>query len=391
VRSHRSRLRTAVTATFAINGLLFGAFFARMPAMKAEAGLGAGELGVALLAGAAALIASQMLAGALCVRWGSRTVVAIGFCAAGLLISLPSLAEGTVAFAFAMVLFSFGAGTLDVSMNAQGALAEDRRDDRVFSSFHAAFSVGGLAGALLGGLAAGLEIGATVNLAVIGLVSTLAGLALLPAMLPPSADATPDGPVFARPSRALAGLAVIGLLTMMAEGAVADWSAILLVENRGAAPALAALGLAAFSVMMACGRLAADPLSARFGSAAVVRAGALTTAAGAALVVAPLAPGIAIAGYAVIGAGLAGAFPLTLRSASKVPGSPAATAIAAVSTLAYTGFLLGPALIGAVAELASLPVALAFLFPASAAVAALAPRLNVSAATPAAAGHRSSP
>ena len=111
-------------------------------------------------------------------------------------------------------------------------------------------------------------------------------LAARPGLLPAGADARAEGPLFARPSRALAALGLLAFCTLLAEGSVNDWSAILLDRETSAGPSLAALGLAAFSLTMGFGRLAADPLAGRFGRVAVVRAGGLLAFAGLALALA---------------------------------------------------------------------------------------------------------
>ena len=272
-----------------------------------------------------------------------------------------------------MMALALGAGLLDVAMNAQGALVEGRSDTRMFASFHAAFSFGALAGALTGGLMAGAGVEPVVHLAAVGVAAAALGVGCTRTLPPARADAEPGGRMLAAPSRALGALAAIALCVLLVEGSVGDWSAVLLAEERRASEAVAALGLAAFSLTMALGRLTADPLAECFGRARLVRLGALLAAAAALVTVLPVGPAAAVAGYALMGAGIAGLFPFALRAATELPASAAATAIAAVSTVGYAGFLLGPALIGLVAELTDLSLALALLVPVCLTVAVLAP------------------
>jgi len=368
-----TKLRTAVTTVFAVNGALFATLFARMPALKADAGLSDGELGLCILAGAIALMLSQTLTGAAISRLGSRTVVVVGVSLYGGLLFLPALATGVPTFALAMAALGAGSGVLDVSMNTQGALAEARSDRRIFSSFHAAFSFGALAGAATAGIVASLGVAPLEHLVVVGALGVVAGVLASRGMLALGDDEAAGGPAFARPTKALLALGAISFCALLAEGSVGDWSAVLLDDVRGASPGLAAGGLAAFSATMGFGRLAADPLADRFGPVRVTRAGALVALAGLLVVVLPLPPGAGIAGYLLMGAGLAGLFPLALAAAARADGAAPATAIAAISTAGYVGFLLGPAMIGGVAELASLPAALAALAPLCLAVALLAP------------------
>jgi MFS family permease len=366
------RLRAAVTIVFALNGAMFATLFARMPALKDEAGLSDGQLGLCILAGALALMLSQTLTGAAISRLGSRTVVVVGVVLYGGLLFLPALATGVPTFALGMAALGAGSGILDVSMNTQGALAESRSDKRIFSSFHAAFSFGALAGAGTAGIVASLGVDPLTHLATVGALGAAAGVAASRWMLARDDDDAAGGPAFARPTRALLALGAIAFCVLLAEGSVGDWSAVLLNDVRGASPGLAAAGLAAFSATMGFGRLAADPLADRFGPARVTRTGALVALAGLLVVVLPLPIAAGIAGFLLMGIGLAGLFPLALAAAAGADGAAPAAAIAAVSTAGYVGFLIGPAMIGGLAELTSLPAALATVGPLCLAVALLA-------------------
>ena len=254
--------------------MLFSSLFARMPAIKADIGLSEGEVGFALLCGAAGLILSQPIAGALTTRFGSRPVSAAGIALYGAFTVLPALAQALGPLALAFFAVGVGSGLLDVAMNAQGALAEERHPRAIFSSFHAAFSFGAMGGAALAGGMAALGVDPAAHLAGLGLLAIAIGLLATRWMLPPSADATDDGRLFARPTGPLLVLGAVAFCAAVSEGAVADWSAILLAEWRDASEATAAIGLTAFSATMGFGRLAADPLRERLGPQRLMRAGA---------------------------------------------------------------------------------------------------------------------
>ncbi len=305
---------------------------------------------------------AQPLAGALAVRTGSRPVTLGGAIAYLTALALTGLAPSAPAFAAAVAALAAANGALDVSMNAQAIALSRRRARPIFSSFHAAFSFGAMGGAGAGALAAGTGVTPAAHLGLAGALLALVVLAARRGLLPASADARSHGPVFARPSRALAGLGALAFCALLAEGAVGDWSAILLDRETAAGPALAALGLTAFSLTMGAGRLAADPLAGRFGRAAVVRAGALLAVAGLALALASTAAGIAagIAGFALMGAGIAGLFPLALAAAGDLD-APAAPSLAAVATSGYAAFIAGPAAIGLLSDATGLPVALSLV------------------------------
>jgi fucose permease len=204
-------------------------------------------------------------------------------------------------------------------------------------------------------------------------------------MLPPSAEADAAGPGFARPSLGILLPGIVALAALLSEGAMADWSAVYLSNSLGAGTAMAAAAFAAFSLMMAAGRFTGDRLVARLGGDLVVRAGGALAAAGLGLSLAIGDPLVAVVGFGLVGAGLSCVFPVVLSSAARTPDLPPSAAIAAVCTVGYFGFLLGPPMIGGLAELIGLPAALGLVVLLCALIAALgsrAPRQQVQAPTP---------
>ena len=308
-------------------------------------------------------MASMPLAGRAAVRWGSRAPARLLLGLLGVGVAVPALAPSLPALCVATLLFGAANGALDVTMNAQGIAVERRVGRPVLSSFHAAFSFGGLAGAALGALAAGLTFDARVHLALVGALLVVLGTAVTAGLLAASADAQAGQPAVRTAGR-LRGLAVLGLagfMCLLCEGAALDWSAIYVDRDLAGSPAVAALAYAAFSVTMAVGRLTGDRLTERLGPVAIVRVGALVAGLGLATAILVARPSAALVGFACLGAGLAVVVPIVFRAAGELPGGEPGSGIAAVSTAGYAGFLAGPPLIGAVAELTGLPVALAML------------------------------
>jgi MFS family permease len=361
--------RASITGVFFLNGLCFSAWYARVPAIQQQLELSPGELGIALFGAPAGLVVAQPLAGALTIRHGSRPLVA----AAPLYliaVALPALAVDMATLLLAVTVVGAANGVLDIAMNTQGVAVERKLGTRLFSSLHAAFSFGVLAGAGSAAAVAAAGIDPLPHLAVDGAVS--AGLAVVLARGLLRDEGRADGPRFARPSRRLAALGAIAFCALMAEGAVFDWSGVYLADETGAAAGAAPLGLTAFSLTMGAGRLVGDAVAGRIGAGTAVRAGALTAAVGLGLALAVPEPVPAIAGFAVMGAGLSVLFPLALRAAG-MEGEGAGPALAAVSTVGYVGFLAGPPLIGSLADASSLRAALS-LVGALCLVAALAGR-----------------
>jgi MFS family permease len=350
-----------VAVVFAANGAMFGNWAVRIPDVKLDLGLSEASLGAALLVPAAGALVSMPLTGALSSRFGSRAVtVAMTLlfvtvpCLLGLAPSLPWLVP-------ALFVFGLGYGGLDVAMNAQAVTVERALGRPVMSSFHAAFSAGALVGSLTGALAAAADVPLVVHLGGTGLVLLAVAGPLLPALLREErADPHERGPLFARPTGRLLPLAVIALAVLLAEGAVADWSAVHLRQELGAAAGTAGLAFTAFSLTMVLGRLLGDRLVAAWGRVKTVRVSAVIAAAGGMdVVLSPSVP-VVIAGYAALGVGLACMVPLVFVAAAGNDPEPG-PALAAVSTPGYVGFLLGPPVIGGLAEVVGLGTALALL------------------------------
>jgi len=280
----------------------------------------------------------------------------------------------------ALVVYGAMAGLLDVSMNACAARLELGYDRPIMSSQHAGYSIAGLAGAGIGGISAWLGISPLPTFAATGAALVVLGLLAGPRVtIPPVVPRTPqpDDPPLRSLRQLSAVIWVLGLLALcgqVGEGSAGDWSAVYLHVNLGSPAGVAAAGLAAFSVTMAAGRLAGDRLAARFGPVALVRASGLL--AGLGLAAGLLAGGqvAAIAGFALLGAGLAGIFPQIVTAAARLDPARAGHNIGRIAAVAYSGLLTGPVAIGAIASGVGLrdallvPAALAILVAAAAGV-----------------------
>jgi predicted MFS family arabinose efflux permease len=368
-----SRARAAVTAVFFLNGMVFVSWYSRLPSIQDRLDIGTGALGLALLGAPLGLLLAQPLTGALAATVGSRRVVAAAplLLAAGI---VPALAVDTATLALATLVVGAANGALDVSMNVEGLAVERVGDKRIFNSLHAAFSFGALTGAAIGGLAASAGLEPLPHLAIVVVVGAAAGR-VASLGLPPVEAEPPRGPRFARPSRRLVALGAIAFCALLAEGAVFDWSGIFMRREAGAALGLAPAGLAAFNLAMGFGRLSADGVAERVGSVKLGSAGALIAAAGLGAALLLSTPAGSIAGFAVMGSGLAAVFPLALRAAGYDP-AISGPAVAAVSSVGYAGLLTGPPVIGMLAEGLGLTGALACVCGLLAVAAALAGHLS---------------
>ena len=353
--------RIAVAAIFLVNGAAVANWVARIPDVKANLGLSDGALGFALVWAAIGALIGQPSAGWLIGRLGSRRVTTICALSFSLVAALPALAPSLPALMAALLIYGALNGSLDVAMNAQAAIVEREYARPIMSSFHGLWSIGGLVGAALGGLLATRGVPVAPHLLAVS-AAVLAAMFVATRWLVPDGPAPrADGPAFALPPRALLPLGVIAFCVLFCEGAIADWGAVYMRDGLGSTPGLAATGFAVFSLLMAAGRLTGDWLTVRLGAARLIVGGGVLVTAGIALALLGGSPPLAIIGFALVGAGVACAFPLVLSAAAAMPGVVPSAAIAAMATAGYSGFLVGPPLIGSLASLISLRGALGTL------------------------------
>ncbi len=350
--------RIGVAVVFGLNGFGYGSWVPRIAEIRDRLELSDGQLGLSLFMAAVGALIAMPLAGAASHRYGSRAASVVTVVGYGL--SLPGLALASGPLSLGVALFCLGAssGALDVSMNAQGVAVEKHHRRPIMSSLHGTFSLGAMAGAGTTGLVAAVRGALLPHLLGLGLLTIAIGLIACRPMLPRAVEGTTAGPGFVRPSLALLLPGIVALAGLLSEGAMGDWSAVYLSASLGAGTTMAAAAFAAFSVMMAAGRFAGDRLVARLGGDLVVRSGGALAAAGLGLTLLIGHPGAAVAGFGLVGAGLSCVFPVVLSSAARAPGVVPSAAIAAVCTLGYLGFLIGPPAIGGLAELIGLPAAL---------------------------------
>ncbi len=360
--------RRAVTAVFFVNGAVIASWVPHIPAVKSRHALSDGQLGVVLLAMAASSVLALPTAGWLVGRFGSRAMTTMAGLALCLALPLPVVSGGVGALALSLVLLGAANGTLDVSMNAH-ALAVERRYERpIMSSFHAFFSLGGAAGATVAGTAMWLGVGDTTHVAIAagaGVVVILAARRRL--LVESTSDARPAG-VLGWPAPALLFLGVPAFAALLAEGAMADWSAVYLHESLAAGPALAATGFAAFSLAMTVGRLNGDQIVGRLGPARALRASGVLASGGLGAALLIDSQPAAVVGFGLVGLGIANIIPVLFSAAGQAGGASEGSSLAAVATPGYLGFLAGPPLIGLAAEHSSLPAALGIVCVACAVV-----------------------
>lgn len=341
---------------FGILGAVFGTWAVRIPAVSNSLTLSEGDIGIALLGLAAGSILGLVMSGFLVSRYGGQRVIRVGLCVYSITLLCIALATGLTTLVGVVFVFGFGKGMIDVAANAQGVRIEQSYPGQIMGSFHALFSGGGLVGAGLGAVATSLDLSVQTHFTLVGVALFATGIGASAWLLPndPSAD---TGPAFSLPSRKLVGFCVIGFCALFIEGVGNDWSAVYLETSAGGSATVGALGFGAFSFTMMLGRFLADHAVEWAGPKRFLRATAVVAAVGLALTLVAQ-PLITLVGFGILGLGLAGMMPVALSIAGNYdPETPTEQAIAAVSTAGYTGFAVGPVVIGVIAEATSLRVA----------------------------------
>jgi MFS family permease len=365
-----------VLAIFFLNGALFGAWASRVPAIKADLAMDEAELGLVLLCMAAGAVISFPLSGRGTDALGAPTICRLTALVYVPLLPLLGLAPASWVLAPALLLFGAAFGSMDVAMNAWGADVERARGRPIMSGLHGFFSLGAGAGAGAGALFA--AAGAPPWLHFILFAAGIAAVTLPFAWTKWPAErrvVRSRAPILAIPRGALLAVGVIAFCASMGEGGMADWSAVYLAEVLAAGEDRAAIGYAVFSVAMVATRFAGDILIARLGRVAVARICGVVAAAGAAAVA--LSPSVIVgwAGMGALGIGYALVAPLVFSRAASDPHVPPGAAVAAVSTLAYGGMLLGPPVIGFIGHAAGLRFSFGLLALLALAIVVLARRL----------------
>jgi MFS family permease len=366
--------RAAVTVVFGVLGAATGTWAARIPAIKAELHLSPGILGLVLLGPAVGAVLAMPATGAILASMPPRRVIQAGLLAVACLLPVTTVAGSPWQLFIILAGWGAGIGAVDVAMNTEAAAVQDRLGRRVMSGFHAVYSIGGLAGAGLGAVAAGSGVSARANFGAAAAVVLLAGLVSTRAFTARTtgreARERPRRSRWPRRSWTLVVLAVMSCGCFLAEGAANDWSAVYLHSSLSASTALAAVGFTLFSSAMAGGRLAGDRLATWLGPMRLVRlsAGVATVGFGAALLAGRVWAGLA--GFALLGAGLSVVVPLVFTAAARL--GPPGPNLALVTSCGYLGLLIGPPMVGGLAELASLPVALGSVVVISGLTAVLA-------------------
>ena len=371
---------SVLLGAFGTFGLFSGTFAVQLADLSRALDLSPGPLGFALFVGAAASILAMALLGWTADRLGRRVFLMISGGGMGAGIAALAFVGGYAALIAALVVLHAAAGLYDVGINAAAVDLEKATGRRLMAVLHASFSAGGVVGALSSGalLSAGVDyrhvyLGVLLPLGTV--IFAVATLPFPPPGEPPDHEDRSERPALYR-SLPLLLIAVIATLALLSEGEMEHWSGVYLRQTLGLSALVGGSGVAVFYAAMVVGRLGAAFVIARFGNRLTLRAAGLLAAGGMTLALATREPPLVIAGFLVVGLALSAVVPIAFSAAGDLAPERAGAAISVVTTLGYGGFLLGPVIVGGLAEISGLRIALWIIAVSGLLIFALALRLK---------------
>jgi MFS family permease len=353
--------RIAISAFFFLAGLTFASWASRIPDIKTALQLSDARLGAVLFALPAGLMTSLLFAGWLVSRFGSRKImIGASLLYPGILIML-GFAGSAWQLTFTLFLFGLSSNLVNIAMNTQAVDVEAMYGRSVMASFHGLWSIAGFTGAAIGGLLVSAHVAPVIHFTII---FTLAGLLLLffyRYTVPTDTKTAQAVPFFVKPDRYILVLGLIAFCSMLCEGAMADWSGVYFQNVVKSPREFMVFGYIAFTAAMATGRFIGDSLVTKLGIKKVLQLSATFITTG--LLVSILFPFLvtAIIGFLLVGLGVSSVVPLIYSLAGKSGSMSPGLALAAVSSVSFLGFLIGPPMIGFIAEAAGLRLSFAVI------------------------------
>ena len=357
----KRQIRVAVSAFFFCQGLCFATWASRIPDLKSTLHLSDAALGSILLALPAGQLIAMPFSGRLITHFGSKKVLRI--CALLYAICLTNIGLATQPWHLALGLFLFGVcgNMCNISVNTQAVRAEKIFDRAIMTSFHGVWSIAGFTGAAIGLLMMGQYITPYIHFWIVAALVISTIMITQKYLQPGRAAATEKKSFFSKPDGMLVQLGIIGFFSMASEGAMFDWSGVYFQQIVNAPKSLIALGYLTFMIAMATGRFAGDKLITKYGRKNMLRISGILISSG--LFTAVLLPHIITAtiGFLIVGFGVSSIVPMIFSAAGKHSKISPGIALAAVSSISFLGFLMGPPLIGYVAQLLNLRYSFALI------------------------------
>jgi MFS family permease len=354
-RADSPAARLATRLAFLAAGFGLAGWAPLVPFAKQRLGVDDGVIGLLLLCLGTGSVAAMLRTGPMCARYGCKPVIVASGVVLALALMPLALVDSPWALGLALLGFGGALGSLDVAMNVHAVEVERDAPVPLMSGFHAMFSVGGFLGSALVTFLLSSSVSPFACTVLCAILIVVVMLVAAPRLIETARVAS--GHAVAWPRGAIVLLAGLAAVCFLVEGAMLDWSALLLTTQSLAAPAQAGLGYAFFSVAMTAGRFGGDAITARIGDRSTLLWGGVAAIGGFAVLLFAPRLQLALAGFVLIGLGASNIVPVLFRRAGTLPGTSTAMAVAALTTVGYAGQLLGPAAVGFVSHLANLPTA----------------------------------
>jgi len=341
--------RWSIGSYFFIAGITFASWASRIPDIKIKLQLNDAELGGILFALPAGSMVSLPISGWLVAKLGSRTVMLIAAMIYPILLLLLGSASTTLALTAILFFFGLLGNMMNISVNTQAVAVEELYGRSIMASFHGIWSMAGFTGAAVGTLMISIGFDPLKHFIIIAVIMVLLALLMKFGRMPKDA-VVGNQPIFVKPDSSLLKLGLISFCCMAAEGTMFDWSGIYFQKIVEAPTGLVTLGYAAFMGTMALGRFLGDGLVLRFGRKEILQGSGILIALG--LLLSVFFPTIVFAtiGFLLVGFGVSSVVPIVYSQAGKSEKMSAGMALAAVSSIGFFGFFIGPPLIGFIAE-----------------------------------------
>lgn len=356
------RYRIAVAVFFYTCGAIYASWAARIPTLKDHFNLSEASLGIVLFMLPLGSLIALPFAGWLIAHFGSKKMVVFTSLLYGFI--LLSLAFWPSIFLLSAALFVFGffGDLVNISVNTQALLVQEAYAGKpIMSSFHGMWSLGALTGAFGGGLLMKQGLTLQQHFMAVFIFVVILSVVFLFFLVPKDAPRNETQKIFAWPDRSLLLLGLICLCCAVCEGAMADWSSLYYKQVLHNVNGISTTGYTAFALLMAMGRMVGDRITSHLGYKGMLLLESIFIVSGLMLAILVQLPIAVIIGFAMVGFGVAAIIPIVYSLAGKSKTMAPGTALAAVSTLGFTGFLLGPPVIGFLAEAVTLRWALLFV------------------------------
>ncbi|WP_314060731.1 MFS transporter [Empedobacter brevis] len=349
--SQKNRIRLAVSLFFFSQGLAFSSWASRIPTIKSDLGISEGQLGTLLLLMPIGQLCTMALSGKLVAKFGSKNVLKIVVLIYPFILCCIGLAQNFYQLGVVLFLFGVIGNMCNISVNTQGVEVEKIYGKSIMSSFHGAWSIAGFTGALIGLLMMNLQVNTLYHFVIIYGLIVLNWLINKNYLVNSSPALTKEKKsIFSKPDTVLVQLGIIGFLSMATEGAMFDWSGVYFQDIVKAPQNLVVVGYASFMVMMATGRFVGDYFISKFGKQRIMQMSGIFMFSG--LMLSVFLPQFIVCtlAFMMVGLGVACNVPMVYSVAGKNKNVNPGVALAMVSSISFLGFLMGPPLIGYIAE-----------------------------------------